>query len=187
MTTATTATLTPLSSGPILTKHQQGVHIIFASPELEQQVGPDPDEAQREAGAGALTAASPIPIAVTDIIVLAGQPWHMVNGRLEKHPDVHTSFRQTVLKLLPERGETAVWWSEERFDITGIAPEPHVQNPTTLQRPFDPPRTEPGADQTGRTIHVAKSAVPSNGSQNHEFKITFTGNGIPIDPNMRCL
>src|SRR6185436_4812071 len=121
----TTATTTTLSTGPTLTKHEQGVHIIFTSTELEQLVGPSPSDAQREAGASALQAASPIPIAVTDIIVVGHEPWHIVDGRLEAHPAVHTKFQQTVLKLLPERGETAVWWSEEPFTITDITPDPH--------------------------------------------------------------
>ena len=178
-----TMTLQQLSTGPVLTKHEQGVHIIFASSEALQ-------ESQIDAAAATLTSASPIPIAVTDIIVFGQQPWHMVNGRLEKHPEVHTSFQQTVLKLLPERGETAVWWSEEHFTITAITPDPHshTPNPTPLLRPFDPPDTRPGNDHSGQPIHIAKSARPSDDSRKHEFKIAFTrDNGLPIDPNMKCL
>lgn len=172
-----------LSTGPALAKQEQGVHIIFVPPEVQPDPGPDvyPSEEELDAVSAAIG-----DVAVTDVIVFAGKPWHKVQGRLRKHPEVHTEFQQTVLKLLIERRETAVWWSEHRFEITEIALHDHAAGgsaPTELPRPS----TADDYDASGTPIHVAKSSVPPEESRNHEYKVTFTRDNHKIDPNMKCI
>jgi hypothetical protein len=171
-----------LSTGPALAKQEQGVHIIFVPPEVQPDPGPDVYPSQEELDAVSSAIGD---VAVTDVIVFAGKPWHKVQGRLRKHPDVHTEFQQTVLKLLIERGETAVWWSEHDFTITEIKAHDHAVGGSAP--PFPVPATADDYDASGMRIRVAKSSVPPEAARNHEYKVTFTRSQQTIDPNMKCI
>jgi hypothetical protein len=180
-----TSAVVTLSTGPRLAKEEQGVHIIFFPPEVEPDPGPDVLPSQEELDAVADAIGN---VAVTDVIVFRGKPWHMVNRCLRKHPEVHTEFQQTVLKLLIERGEKAVWWSEHSFEITRIDVHDHADGSSVAAPPpFPVPPTNTEEDASHMPIHVARSIVPIDGARNHEYKIAFTRSKQVIDPNMKCL
>ena len=184
METIMAATVKELSTGPSLVKVEQGVHIIFRPPEVERDPGPDVLPSPEELDA--LAAAIGEDAAVTDVVVYKGKPWHMVHGRPRKHPEVHRDFPQTVLKLVIERGEKAVWWSEDHFEITRL--EAHGDTDSAaIPPPFPVPPTREEQDGAHRPIHVARSMVPVEGARNHEYKITFKRSGQTIDPNMKCI
>ena len=173
------------STGPKLERHEQGVHIIFVPPDVQPDPGPGvvPNPQELDDVSAAVG-----DVAVTDVIVFRGKPWHKVQGRLREHPDVHTKFQQTVLKLLIERGETAVWWSEHHFEITEIKAHSHGHSESTaIPDPFPKPPTRLDKDLSGMPIHVARSDVPVDGAKNHEYKVSFKRSGQTIDPNMRCI
>jgi hypothetical protein len=108
-----------------------------------------------------------------------------VNDRLEKHPEVHVKYPQTILTLLVGH-QKGVWWSEQHFDITGIGPhDAAVAAPVPFPTP--PTRLESDVDSLAPQIHVARSAAPVPEAKQHEYKITFRGNGRTIDPNMKCI
>jgi hypothetical protein len=189
-----------LSPGPTLAKAEQGVHIIFVPPEVALDPGPDAKPSQHDLDR--IAAALPNAVA-TDVIVFAGRPWHKVKDHLRKHPEVHKDFKQTVLKLLIERGETAVWWSEQEFAIHDIKLETHehgsgaTAHPPGTTLPSSPfqnlPKTEhvKDIDNNPDRIYVARSEVPSEAAEGLEYKITIrriTINGDSlIDPNMKCI
>ena len=182
----TTTTVANLSRGPVLV--ERAVHIIFV-PDGVAGVSETSDTLPTEeqlAEAGKFEhIGSPAP---TDVVVFAKRPWHYVDGKLRKHPEVHHDFPNTVLEVDVARGEKVLWWSERGFTITNIAshdpqviaPDPFAEMPVT--------RPEAGVDQpASMTIHVARAPVPSAGSRGHEYKITFTNTEVgAIDPNMRC-
>jgi hypothetical protein len=171
------------SKGPVLEPGvDKGVHIIFHPP--DGKVDPDsyvpPTQAERDAVAKAHPDATP-----TDVIVYKGKPWHRVNDTLEKHPEVHVKYPQTILTLVVER-QKGVWWSEQHFDITSIGPhDAAVAAPVPFPTP--PTRLESDVDSLAPQIHVARSAAPVPEAKQHEYKITFRGNGRTIDPNMKCI
>jgi hypothetical protein len=173
-----------LSRGPKLEPGvDKGVHIIFVPPEVAADPGPDVPPSQKQLDLVAIS----VPNAKeTDVIVFAGKPWHLVNHKLEKHPEVHTKYRQTVLELHVER-EKAVWWSEDYFEITDIGP--HHDTAVAVPEPFPLPTTTSEKDIDGRAkpIHVARSKEPDAKARGHEYKITFEWNRRKIDPNMRCI
>jgi hypothetical protein len=181
-----TTTVAHLSRGPVLV--ERAVHIIFVP---DGVAGVDaasdalPTDAQLAEAANYSYIGSP---AETDVIVFARRPWHYVDGKLRKHPEVHHDYPNTVLELDVARGEKVLWWSERDFTITQIAghsaadanaPNPFASMPVT--------RPETGVDHlTPTTIHVARAPVPIETARGHEYKITFTSGGQRIDPNMRC-
>jgi hypothetical protein len=181
------------SRGPRLEEGvDQGVHIIFIPPAVEADPGPNVLPSQAELDAAALS----IPHAkATDVIVFKGKPWHMVNRRLEKHPEVHTRHPETVLKVLVER-QKAVWWSEHEFKISRIELHEHAAAASGASdtvappdKPFPEPATmrESDVDGLAAQIHVARSKPPVREAKTFEYKITFTRGGRTVDPNMRCL
>ena len=181
-----TITVANLSRGPVLV--ERAVHIIFV-PDGVAGVSETsdvlPTDAQLAEAATFDHIGSPAP---TDVIVFARRPWHYVDGKLRKHPEVHHDYPDTVLELDVARGEKVLWWSERGFTITNIAahdplvtaPPPFAEMPVT--------RPEPGVDHpTPTTIHVARAPVPSASARGHEYKITFTNTEVgSVDPNMRC-
>ena len=179
-----TITVANLSRGPVLV--ERAVHIIFV-PDGVAGVSETsdvlPTDAQLAEAAKFAHIGSPAP---TDVIVFARRPWHYVDGKLRKHPEVHHDFPNTVLELDVARGEKALWWSERDFSITLIAGHDGAIAPDPFAVPVT--RPEAGVDHaTPTTIHVARAPVPSASSRGHEYKITFTSDGVgPIDPNMRC-
>jgi hypothetical protein len=138
--------------------------------------------------------------APTDIIVFAKQPWHFA-GRsghpkeLKSHPQVHRDFPETVLVL--EKNEQAVWWSEKQFTVTHVAPSAdpshaHARFPeaanTPPPYPFNGPdpmitRVEP---HNNSDVFVARSGVPKADAAQHMYKISFTIDSDPIDPDVYC-
>ena len=169
-----------LSSGPVLRPGiEKSVHIIFVPPEVEA-----PSDATTDELVSVPAAIGPVQL--TDVIVFRGRPWHVVNGRLEKHPEVHETVRETVLDISIDRREQVVWWSEHPFTITEIgshhagaapAPDPFARPLTGPERPAG----EPAAD-----IHVARSSAADSSARGHEYKITLKRGDRVIDPNMRC-
>ena len=179
-----TTTVANLSKGPVLV--ERAVHIIFIPDGVggvDSASDALPTEAQLAEAAKYIFIGSP---AETDVIVFAKRPWHYVDGKLRKHPEVHHEYPSTVLELDVARGEKVLWWSERDFTITqitghdgAIAPDPFAAMPVT--------RPEAGVDHaTPTTIHVARAPVPREAARGHEYKITFTSGGQAIDPNMRC-
>ncbi len=181
-----TITVANLSRGPVLA--ERAVHIIFV-PDGVAGVSETsdvlPTDAQLAEAARFDHIGSPAP---TDVIVFARRPWHYVDGKLRKHPEVHHDYPDTVLELDVLRGEKVLWWSERGFTITNIAshdplvsaPPPFAEMPVT--------RPESGVEHpTPTTIHVARAPVPNASARGHEYKVTFTTDAVgPIDPNMRC-
>jgi hypothetical protein len=179
------ATAFTLSRGPELEPGiDKGVHIIFYPPE-----GPGPmptnDEFAVIERTLALAEKESGPILETDVIVIRELPYHRVNGKLKKHPEVHHEHPHTVLDLKVEL-ERGVWWSEERFTIKEIKPHGPHHPAIAPQKPFPEPHTETRPDVTGREIHVARSATAAKEAKKAEYKLTFKRNGRLIDPNMRC-
>jgi len=181
------------SRGPVLEEGvDQGVHIIFLPPEVEADPGPTVLPSQAELDAAALSVPNARP---TDIVVFRGKPWHKVHGRLEKHPEVHVRFPETILELRVQE-QKAVWWSEHDFRITRI--EPHTPAAAAKsasykeappEKPFPEPPTnlESDVDGLAARIHVARSQTPIPEARSFEYKINFTRSGRTVDPNMRCL
>ena len=173
MTTAVT-----LSSGPVLRPGiDKAVHIIFVPPEVEA-----PSEATEDERLSVAAAVGPVQ--VTDVIVFRGRPWHVVNGRLEEHPEVHTKFPNTILDISVDRREQAVWWSEQPFKITGITSHHGGAAPDPFEKPLTGPERPVG--EAAEDIHVARSSASSALAKDHEYKISFERDGRIIDPNMRC-
>jgi hypothetical protein len=181
------------SRGPVLEEGvDRGVHIIFIPPDVEADPGPNVFPSQAELDAAAIS----VPNAkATDVIVFKGKPWHMVNRRLEKHPQVHTRHPETVLELLVER-QKAVWWSEHEFTISRIELHDHAAAASARSyttdppaRPFPEPATKRESDVGGLAaeIHVARSMPPARDARSFEYKVTLTRNGRTIYPNMRCI
>jgi hypothetical protein len=173
-----------LSKGPTLEPGvDQGVHIIFVPPEVAGDPGTDvpPSQKQLDVVGDAVASAKE-----TDVIVFAGRPWHLVNHKLEKHPEVHIKYPDSVLKVRVSV-ERAVWWSEEDFRITDIGP--HHPAAAAGPPPFPLPTTTPETDIAKRAepIYVARSKEPDPKAQDHEYKITFVWNKRKIDPNMKCI
>ena len=112
-------TVANLSKGPVLV--ERAVHIIFV-PDGVAGVSETsdvlPTDAQLAEAATFDHIGSPAP---TDVIVFARRPWHYVDGKLRKHPEVHHDYPDTVLELDVARGEKVLWWSERVFTITNIA------------------------------------------------------------------
>jgi hypothetical protein len=181
------------SRGPVLEPGvDQGVHIIFIPPDVEVDPGPNVLPSQAELDAAAISVPS---AKATDVIVFKGRPWHLVRGRLEKHPEVHGTHPETVLKVAVEH-QKVVWWSEHDFRVTRIELHDHATAASSASvttapppKPFAEPETRREGDVEGLAaqIHVARSTPPIRDAKTFEYKITFTRNGRTIDPNMRCI
>ena len=182
------------TNGPKSVKN--GVHIIFV--EAEPSTCHNPDESTSDAGldeaAKLVTWAQP-----TDVVVFDRKPWHYVDNKLRAHPKVHDDYPETILELSISRGDRAVWFSEVRFDITkielshhhgsgGSAGSGHPADPSASPYPFSARVvTDAEIDGDGHTIWVARSTVPVPRSVNHMYKISFTIQGMLIDPDMSCV
>jgi len=170
-----------LSAGPVLAAEERGVHIIFV-PDGAVSCGSPGNPTEDELKEVAKLVGFPAP---TDIIVFCGNPFHFAGGKLKKHPEVHTSNPETVLKLDRRTHDRAVWWSETQFTITRIDQE-HPQDSRLAPSPFAaPPVTTREPDTTG-PLWVARSPLPTNNAYGQEYKITFQMAGSTIDPNMEC-
>lgn len=171
-----------LLKGPDLVKEERGVHIIFVPDDAvpcQSHADPTPDELKQ--------VASHIgPTQETDVIVFGGRPWHFAGNALRKHPGVHHTFPNTVLKLRRSTRDRAVWWSEKPFTITAIEQE-DPKDANRARYPFSqPPETRPQST-FGGTIFVARSTVPVDAAYGQEYKISFQMEGRTIDPNMDCI
>jgi hypothetical protein len=171
-----------LSVGPKLVNGEKGVHIIYVSAEM----------LAGEAGGGQGTTVALQQVAklvgnpaVTDVVVFAGEPWHVVNHELKAHPQVHKDYPETVLRIHRLRDETVVWWSEKPFTITAITPEPPKKRGKP-EYPFAVPATRPEDGSDNKAIFVARSDVPIKEADDQEYKIAFKMEGQSIDPNMYC-
>jgi hypothetical protein len=167
-----------MSQGPEL-HVEKAIHIIFVPPDV-QPAGADPTPP--ELADAAETVGN---VQKTDVVVFRGRPWHKVGTELFAHPAVHEIDAATVLELRVGR-DKAVWWSEHRFDIERIDPDPH--NGISGPPPFGVPITEEelSTDETPVPVFVARSVVPAVEAKSHHYKISFRRNGVLIDPNMRC-
>lgn len=180
-----------LAGGPRLEAGiDKGVHLIFYPPnEAAPGAQHPPSDQELEALARALTAAQKeaSPIQETDVIVFRGLPWHMVNGKLKKHPQVHHDHPHTVLELKVEV-QRGVWWSEEHFTIESITKHSEHTPAAAPAQPFARPDTGSEPDVSGRVpvLHVARSTPPVRAALKAEYKLSFKRNGRLIDPNMRC-
>jgi hypothetical protein len=171
-----------LSAGPVLAAEERGVHIIFV-PDGAVSCGSPGNPTDDELTKVAELVGFPAP---TDIIVFCGQSYHFAGEKLKKHPGVHGTNPETVLKLDRRTHDRAVWWSETQFTITGIAQE-HPQNSRLAPSPFaGSPVTTREPDSTTGPLWVARSPLPTNNAYGQEYKITFQMEGRTIDPNMEC-
>jgi len=169
-----------LATGPDLAAEERGVHIIFV-PDDAVPCGSPGNPTEQELKLVAQHVGFPAP---TDIIVFCGLPWHFADGKLKKHPDVHATNPETVLRLDRRTHDRAVWWSEKNFEIKKF--EQETPDTSKAKEPFDHiPSTRP-QDSVGASIFVARSEVPRDDAYGQEYKITFKMNGITIDPNMEC-
>ena len=165
-----------LSSGPKLDKGiDKGVHIIRLVADTGGAAGGPPP-------GGGPHAAKNIVASPTDILVFDHQPWHFVNDQVVSHDTAHHDYPETILRVRAEK-ERAVWWSEERFQISAID-ESHLDPHPNGKKPFPPPATVDATDAQGRTIYVARSAPPQGDSKNHFYKISFAMGTDDIDPDM---
>src|SRR5262245_26005350 len=124
-----------VEDGPVLADEELGVHIIQLPPDC--LVGPGQARSASAAGVGTAKVGQASAIVQqawpTDIVVVAGQPFHVADlpghkTLLHEHPQVHDKFPQTVLVISIEDQQRAVWWSETAFTITKIAPSTHPHN-----------------------------------------------------------
>jgi hypothetical protein len=177
-----------LSTGPKLGKTDKGVHIIRLSPEaaFAEVIGKNPSKEQLLAEAAKHVGAP----AKTDIVVYDHKPWHVVNGQLRPHPQVHDEDKKTILNLSFKDQDKAVWWSEQRFSITRINRSPH--HPAVAgspEYPFNPPARPYDAqleqDDHGRTIFVVRATPIVEKSIGQMYKISFFMEE-DIDPDMSC-
>lgn len=177
-----------LSIGPDLGPGEAGVHIIFVRDEVVLAETHLSTFGQGPVAAATLKqAATHIgPTIATDIVVLAGQPFHFAKGELHPHPRVHIDHPETILKLYRRRKERAVWWSERPFEIFDIVPEAGADN-VGAPYPFSA-RLETVSQMAidNKTIFVARSTIPIAAADDHEYKISFRIEGREIDPNMYC-
>jgi hypothetical protein len=167
-----------LSAGPVLAAEERGVHIIFV-PDGAVSCGSPGNPTEDELEEVAKHIGFPAP---TDIIVFGGLALHFAGGKLKKHPGVHGTNPETVLKLDRRTHDRAVWWSETQFTITRIDQE-NPQNDKFAPSPFVSP--VPERDTNG--LWVARSPLPTNNAYGQEYKITFEMAGRTIDPNMDCV
>ena len=172
------------SGGPKLAPGELGVHIIYvpdnvAAPDEIVKGHPTPGGLKK----AALHTGNP---KRTDVVVFSGKPWHSVNGELMAHPHVHHVHADTILTVRRRRNQSVVWWSVRPFTITRLDQEA-PQN-ATYAYPFaatlGEARPEPG--EYGDTVYCVRSGVPRPEADDHLFKIHFTINGQPIDPDMFC-
>jgi hypothetical protein len=200
--TSTAVNALNLADGPELSDEELGVHIIFVPADCV--AGPAHGQSASAGGLGTATVAQVSDLVQqawpTDIVVFAGQPFHVASlpghkKLLREHPQVHQTFPQTVLVISIKDQQRAVWWSETNFTITKIEPSHHANNPffreadTIAPRsPFaspDPPPTRI-ENVSGRDLYVARSTVPVAAAAFHMYKIEFTMEGQEIDPDMYC-
>jgi hypothetical protein len=168
-----------LSAGPVLAAEERGVHIIFV-PDNAVPCGSPGNPTENELKEVAKFIGFPAP---TDIIVFGGKPYHFADGKLKKHPDVHATNPETVLRLDRRTHDRAVWWSETRFTITRIEQE-QPPNDRFAPSPFAAAPVTSETDTIG--LYVARSPLPTNNAYGQEYKITFEMEGRTIDPNMEC-
>jgi hypothetical protein len=166
----------PLSHGPDL-HVEKGVHIIFVGPDVQSPGPPATGTELLEIAAAVGT------VQKTDVIVFRGLPYHKVGDVVFDHAAAHAADPETILELRVGR-DKAVWWSEGSFAIETISPHGLTAGP----QPFPVPeaRPEPSIDDTPMAVFVARSTVPNSAAKSHEYKISFTHNGVLIDPNMKC-
>lgn len=178
-----------LSTGPKLDKKiEKGVHIIKVPPKasLAETLGNHASEAELLSEA-AKHVGKP---AKTDIVVFDHKPWHVLNGQLRPHPQVHTEDKKTILELSFEAQDRAVWWSEQPFRITRVNRSPHhLVVAGSPDYPFDPPQppydAKPEQDDQLRTIFVVRSTPIVKPSIGQMYKISFFMDE-DIDPDMSC-
>ena len=168
---------------------RSGVHIILVEADPSTCANPDgtTNDAKRAEAGKLVTWAKP-----TDVVVFHRKPWHYVSGQLRAHPQVHIDYPETILQLSISAGDRAVWFSELRFDITTIELSDHhgsghAPDPSAAPYPFSvAPITVQETDEGLHAIWVARSTVPVPKSANHMYKISFTIQGMLIDPDMSC-
>jgi hypothetical protein len=181
-----------LADGPTLDDAELGVHIIYAP----ESCGGG------QTGAAALSQVAsqigkPDP---TDIVVYDRQPWHSAGlpghkKQLWAHPKVHEDFRETVLVISRSKLHKVVWWSETPISDFTIAPSgqpghAHEFYPEADSippaSPFERPLEVCVESCNGRDLYVVRSSVPKASADHHMFKISFTMDGYPIDPDAYC-
>jgi hypothetical protein len=182
------AIIATLSTGPKLGKTDKGVHIIRLSAEAEyaEAIGKSPSEEQLLSEAAKHVGAP----SKTDIVVYDHKPFHVVNGELRPHPQVHDEDKDTILNLSFKDQDKAVWWSEQAFRITRInrSPDRKVvagspEYPFNLAPPYDA-QTE--RDEHGRAIFVVRATPIVKTSIGQMYKISFFMEKEDIDPDMFC-
>jgi hypothetical protein len=180
-------TTAPLSIGPRLDTAEKGVHIIKLVPTaaLAEVMNATPTDAQLTEAC--LHVGKPAP---TDIVVFDHQPWHVVNGQLKAHPQVHIDHPETILTISFSARERPVWWSEEPFTIKGIQRSHHGTSVAgSPDYPFDagvmPLAAQAERDLHGRPVFVARATTILKASVGQTYKINFSM-GEDIDPDMSC-
>ena len=124
----------------------------------------------------------------TDIVVFDHKPWHVVNGRLRAHPQVHLEDNETILKISFRQQERACWWSEQAFRITRIEPSHHSPSASGApDYPFAagqlPLPGQQEVDHDGQPIFVVRCAPIVAGAVGQTYKIHFFMDE-DIDPDM---
>ena len=192
-TSQSTSYALDLADGPILDDTELGVHIINV-PEWCGQGKTGPAEMSQVA----TYIGRPEP---TDIVVYKRKPWHSAGlpGHKKQplaHPKVHDDYRETVLVISRNKEHKVVWWSETPFSDVTIAPsgkkEGHSNrfypeaDSTPPDNPFQTPLQVCLESCNGRDLYVVRSSIPKASADNHMFKISFTIDGYPIDPDAYC-
>ena len=175
------------STGPKLEKTEKSVHIIKLSEETALAGLSGHPSQHQVLSAAAKHVGTP---KKTDIVVFEHKPWHVVNGELRAHPQVHIDFPETILALSFAAQDKAVWWSEQPFTITGIERSPHYPpvhgSPnypfSASTPPFD---ARPEQDQAGQPIFVVRTTPIVKESIGQRYKINFFM-GEDVDPDMSC-
>ncbi|MBI3493042.1 MAG: hypothetical protein HY047_14870 [Acidobacteria bacterium] len=172
--------------GPKIASPEKGVHIIRIPRTLGtgEPTGSHPTPAARQAAEKLLAQVKPGP---TDIVVWARQPWHVVNGDLKDHPQVHADFPQTILTLSVKEKEKAVWWSEAFFEIVGIDYSHHAKRISGAPKnPFTSDFVTQLEVSGGEEFYVVRSTSPVDTAVGQQYKISFKMGVDAIDPDMSC-
>jgi len=179
--------ITKKSKGPKLDPKERDVHIINVTPEgAMARMMADHAPQERILEEAAKHAGRP---KKTDVVVFDHRPWHMVNGRLRPHPQVHHEDSETILKISFKQQERACWWSEQPFKITRIEPSAHhsTSGSSTPDYPFATGQTplpgQPELDHDGQEIFVVRCPPIVAAAVGQTYKINFFM-GEDIDPDM---
>ena len=119
----------------------------------------------------------PVDILV-DADVTNDRPSHCVEGKVLEHEKAHGN-KATILYLSFKAKESALWYSDDVFRITSIAPHNDKNAATAPKYPFERPLPQE-ASKAFESGPIIAAAV------DHRYKIEFTIGKRKIDPDLWC-